>query len=397
VGVPAAAPTSTGPDRSSRRPTIGDVCLGAFVTIAVAVIITADIATGAPGNRPIGPVAYSFAIILGGLMVVRRRWPVGTLLGTLGLLALYSKMSYPPVGVAVPTAAAFYSAAERGRTRLAVGAAIAFLVFTTSIRVRQGDERLDILFGYELVTAVTLSGAVIALGDAVRSRRGWQDETTRRQELAEIEHEREAARRVAQERMQIAREVHDVLAHTVSVISIQADVAAEALDDDPAATRNAIRTIRASSSEALSELRSTLRLLRSSAAPRRPLGGIAQLDRIVGAAEESGLRVEVTVAGEPVTVPGVVDAAAHRIVQEAITNTLRHAGATIVQIDLCYGIEALVVTITDDGKGTTSATAGFGLTGMAERVEILGGSLRTGAAPDGGFRVEATLPLAVLA
>jgi signal transduction histidine kinase len=379
--------------RPSVRPTLGDVCIGLFVSAAVAVTITADLASGAPGNRQAGTAAYSFAVALGLLMVVRRRWPIGTLLVSLVLIALYSKMSYPPVGVAVPTAAAFYSAAERGRIRWAAGSAVVFLIVTTVIRVREGDERLDFLFGYELVTAVTLSIAVIALGDAVRSRRGLQAETARREAQAGIEHEREAARRVAQERMLIAREVHDVLAHTVSVISIQADVAAEALEDDPVATRNAIRTIRSSSSAALADLRSTLRLLRSSAAPRRPLGGLAQLDGIVGNAAESGLQVSVQVEGDPVGVPGVVDAAAHRIVQEAITNVLRHAGATSARVGLCYGKDALTVTITDDGRGASSPPAGFGLTGMAERVEILGGSLRTGPGPGGGFRVEASLPL----
>lgn len=366
--------------------------LGLFVTIAVGLIITADLASGAPGTRGPGVVAYGFAVMLGVLMVLRRRWPIGTLVTSLLLLAVYHKLSYPPVGIAVPTAAAVYSAAERGHLRWAAGSATLFLIVTTAIRVRQGDERLDFLFGYELVTAVTLTTAVIALGDAVRSRRGWQAETLRREEQAEMQHRQASARRVTEERMAIAREVHDVIAHTVSVISIQADVASEALEDDPVATRSALAAIRDASGSALADLRATLHLLRAAHAPRRPLGGLAQLDRVVSTAADSGLEVTVDVRGEPSAVPGVVDAAAHRIVQESITNVLRHARATVARIELCYGQHALTLRVTDDGCGADGTEVGLGIAGMDERVALLGGSLRTGTRSQGGFEVEATLP-----
>jgi signal transduction histidine kinase len=379
--------------RSPARPTVGDLVLGLFVTVAVGLTITADLASGAPGTRGPGLVAYGFALALGALMVPRRRWPLATLVASLVLLALYHRLSYPPVGVAVPTAAALYSAAERGHIRWAAASAAVFLAVTTAIRVRQGDERLDFLFGYELVTAVTLTTAVIALGDAVRSRRGWQAETLRREKQAEIEHELAAARRVAEERMAIAREVHDVIAHTVSVISIQADVAAEALEDDPAATRSALRAIREASGRALADLRATLHLLRGAHAPRRPLGGLTQLDRVVSTAADSGLKVTVDVRGEPSSVPGVVDSAAHRIVQESITNVLRHARATVARIELCYGEDALTLRVSDDGCGADGTEVGYGIAGMGERVALLGGSLRTGSRRGGGFEVEATLPL----
>jgi signal transduction histidine kinase len=391
VGEPAARGVLARLDRGL----IIDVALGLFVTVSVSLTIMADLASGSPGTRDADPISYLFAVALGGLMLLRRRWPVGTMLATLVLLALYHAMDYPPVGVAVPTAAAFYSVAERGRLRWAIGGAAGFLALTTAVRVAEGDERLDFLFAYELITAVTLAAAVIAFGDAVRSRRGWQDEIRRRAAAADLEREQEAARRVEQERLRIARELHDVLAHTLSVISIQSDVAAEALADDPSASRGALRAIRSVSGDALTELRSTLRVLRASQAPqpRAPLGGLRQLDRIVGAAAEGGLEVSVVVEGEPVQLPAVVEAAAHRIVQEAITNVLRHAHATAATVELCYGPWSLTVRVSDDGHGDVEAGPGFGIQGMRERAVLLGGELHAGTRPAGGFLVEATLPI----
>jgi len=368
-----------------------DLGLGVLVLVTVAAAIAANLWTR--GREP-DVLAYLFAVGLGALMLVRRRWPVATVLVTAVMLMLYYTLDYPPVGLAVPAAAALYSVAENGRLRWAIGTAVGLLAVSTWFRVREGDD-MAYLFGYELATTVTLMAAVIALGDSVRSRRGWQAEIKRRAQLAEVEREQEAARRVEQERMRIARELHDVLAHTVSVISVQADVATEALRDDPSAAETSLRAIRAASGEALGELRATLGLLRGPAtpAPRDPVAGLAQLDRIVGSAADSGLAVVVHVEGQPVQLPVVVDTAAHRIVQESITNVLRHAHATSATVELRFEPTALTVRVTDDGSGGAVNGSGYGIQGMRERVTLLGGTLRAGVRPEGGFLVEASLPL----
>jgi signal transduction histidine kinase len=376
---------------------MADIGLGLLVTGVVAAAITADLPDiGYEGTGP-DAVSYLFAVGFGALMLVRRRWPVGVLVASTVLLAGYYILRGAPIGLAVPLAAALYTAAEQGRTRWAIGIAAFAVVSSTAYRLAEGDDPAYLL-GYETAATVTLMAAVIALGEAVRSRRGWQGETRRRLRLAAAEREREAARRVEEERARIGRELHDVLAHTVSVISIQADVAAEALRDDPDAAETAIGAIRSASRDAMGELRATLGLLREGATePRAPVPGLAQLDRVVGAAAESGLAVRVTVEGEPVQLPAVVDAAAHRIVQESITNVLRHAGATRAEVRLGYAPGALTVTVTDDGQGGSAKPsvngAGWGIKGMRERATVLGGRLEAGGRPDGGFAVTATLPI----
>jgi signal transduction histidine kinase len=287
------------------------------------------------------------------------------------------------------------------------------LAGSSGFRILEGDDLGEL--GYELVASVIPLAAVIALGDAVRSRRGWRVETRRRARIARVEREQEAARRVEQERVRIARELHDVLAHTVSVIAIQADVAAEALPGDPAAAQAALGSIRSASRDALGELRTTLGLLREpdGDVPLDPVAGLAQLDAVVGAAADSGLAVAVRTTGRPVPLPAVVDTAAQRIIQEALTNVLRHAGATAAQVELCYGPTALTVRVTDDGRGggaggngdggtgraaggadrEGAGGGGYGIQGMRERAALLGGRLRAGPRPEGGFGVEVSLPL----
>jgi signal transduction histidine kinase len=373
-----------------RQPVLADLGLGLVVAGVVAAAVSADVE--GRGRLPdVG--AYLFALGFGLLMLFRRRWPVGTLLASTGLLGAYYTLDYPPIGLAVPLAAALYTVAEAGRLRWAVGVSALFVTASIYARLAEGDDPAY-LFGYDLAATVLLIAAVIALGEAARARRGWQGEIRRRLRLAADEREREAARRVEEERVRIARELHDVLAHTVSVISIQADVAAEAVRDDPDAAEAALGEIRSSSREAMGELRATLGLLREGATePRAPVPGLAQLDRVVGAAAESGLDVRVTVEGEPVQLPAVVDAAAHRIVQESITNVLRHAAATRAEVRLGYAPGALTVTVTDDGRGGSANGAGWGIKGMRERATVLGGELDAGERPGGGFAVTATLPI----
>jgi signal transduction histidine kinase len=321
-----------------------------------------------------------FAAGFGALMLVRRRRPVTVLLVSCAALTGYYALDGPPVGTALPLGAAFYSAAEAGRLRwaVAVGAAVASL--STLARALTG-ESLGYLIGYELPITLAVTGAAIAFGDGVRSRRRFRDAV-----LAAAAADRE--HQVEQERLRVAREVHDVLAHTMSVVSLHADVAAESLaDGDPVAARTALGHIRSAGSSAGAELRRTVGLL------RQPSGGIADLARLAEVSGAAGLPVRIRTAGAPRAVPAEVDQAAYRVVQEAVTNARRHARPDRVDVLVEYAAAGVRIVVCDDGPASGAAAgAGQGLTGMRERVGLLGGTVHAGPVTPSGFRVEAVLP-----
>ncbi|MEU4571208.1 sensor histidine kinase [Nonomuraea sp. NPDC023979] len=396
--------------RGERRQQAADLGLAMVVLVVVGTAISANV--GSAGAEP--PVAaYGFGLLLSGLMFVRRRWPVATLVVTAAALLVYYLLSYPPVGLAVPVAAALYSAAEQGKLRWAVGTAVALLVISTTARTAHGDDPAY-LYGFELATSVGLMAAVIALGDTVRSRRGWRAELDKQARAARAEREREAARRVGEERLRIARDLHDLLGHTISVISLHTDVAREALRDDPDAAERSLAVVRDACGDVVAELRASLRALREPPLADQgrlaPVPGLDRLDELARPAREAGLEVGVSVRGTPVPLPAVADATAYRVVQEALVNVLKHAEAHRVEIELAYGEEALVVRVADDGKGGPGEgkgkfddgngapsegeglDGGWGIMGMRERVGLLGGTLRVSSRPSEGFEVEARVP-----
>jgi signal transduction histidine kinase len=363
-----------------------DAALALLVVVVVGVAVAADL--DGDDVQP-GASAYLFVIGFGVLVLLRRRWPVLVLLASAALVVAYHAMDNPAIGIAVPVAVALYSAAEQGHPRWAAGTAIALLVVSTVARVNEGDD-VALLLGYELASQAGLMVAVVALGDAVRSRRGWRAELRRQAEAAAAEREREAARRVEEERLRIARELHDVLAHTLSVVTLHADVAREALEDetpDVAAARDALVAVREAAGGATRDLRATVGLLRAEPAP-----GLDQLDELVRAAGDSGLRVEVVADGSMWDLPAVVATTAYRIVQESLTNVLRHADARTATVDLHREPDALIVRVRDDGRGGVPRNAGYGLAGMRERAGLLGGRVAAGRG-EKGWVVEAVLPL----
>lgn len=381
------------PVQPSTRAVLGDAILGAAVFVVVAVAIAADVG----GARAPDYVAYLFAVCLGALMLVRRRYPVLALMATAAGLLAYYTAEYPPIGLAVPVVAALYSAAEAGKIWWAGGTAGALVLISTFFRLDEGVDP-GYLLGYESPTNVGLMAVAIALGDGVRVRRALKSEQEERVRRAELEREREAERRVREERLRIARDLHDVLAHTVTVVTLQADVAAEALDDDPDVARTALGAIREASDGAVKELRATIRVLRDDddddAESRAPVGRLEQLDALVETTRRSGLSVEVWIIGEPVPVPFVIDTAAYRIVQESLTNALRHADASRVALSVRYEPSSIVLSVEDDGRGlSASIGSGSGIPGMRERVQIVGGRIEIVSQPGAGVRVEATLPL----
>ncbi len=208
----------------------------------------------------------------------------------------------------------------------------------------------------------------------------------------------QAQRRASDERLRIAQELHDVLAHNISLINVQAGVALHLLDERPDQARPALRAIRDASKDALGELRSVLDILRAGgAAPRAPTAGLADLDALVARTRGTGLDVEVAAPDGLDGLPAGVDLAAFRIVQEGLTNVVRHAHATRATVRLTRSPGELVVEVDDNGRGPTGPGVdgdGRGLAGMRERARALGGSLEAGPRPGRGFRVRATLPLA---
>jgi signal transduction histidine kinase len=381
--------------RRIRREVVVDAVLGGAVTLVVAFAITADIG----GRRGPDVGAYLFALGLGLLMLMRRRYPGLTLVATGVGISGYYIADYPPIGLALPLAAALYSAAERGKVLFAGGYAALLLLGSLFFRIGEEEEGLGYLLGYETPWSAAIMAGAIALGDGVRSRHlRLAQQREREAELLRAA-DAAAAQRVQAERLALARDLHDALAHTTTVIALQAHVAREALDDaDLAAARSALEVISTASGEANRELRTTVSLLRQPAdvSPLAPVGSLTRLDRLAAATAESGLPVDVQVHGDPRPLPSLVDSTAYRIVQEALTNAVRHSGARRVEVLVHYADDTIRVIVRDDGRGgVEDAGAGHGLAGMGERAELLGGALTAGPRKDmPGFEVRAVLPVA---
>jgi signal transduction histidine kinase len=246
----------------------------------------------------------------------------------------------------------------------------------------------------QLLAAVALGAWLLVLlvvCEAVRARRERIVEVRRQREL-------QARRRADEERLRIARELHDVLAHSISLINVQSGVALHLLDQHPEQARTALSAINEASSEALREVRSVLGVLRGDGErpPRGPTAGLASLDELVARTRTAGIEVSLEVEGFKRPLPKSLDLAAFRIVQESLTNVVRHSSAGAVTVHLDYEPDALTVQIDDDGSGPRAdadSDGSSGIPGMRERAAALGGELRAGAGPAGGFRVRARLPI----
>jgi signal transduction histidine kinase len=235
--------------------------------------------------------------------------------------------------------------------------------------------------------------ASLALGDTIRSRRALLDAARERERREAHEREQESRRRVTDERLRIARELHDTLAHALVAINVRAGVADHLGNShDP----TVLQDVKAVSATALADLRATLTLLREDddGAPTEPAFDLGSLPRLADQARAAGLEADVDVQIGGAAVPSAVGGAAFRIVQEALTNVLRHAGASRARVRVRAGADALDIEVTDDGRGDASpGTAGYGLVGMTERATALGGQVQSGPADEGGWRVHAVLPL----
>jgi signal transduction histidine kinase len=355
-----------------------------LVDVAIVLVLAAGYVGGTAHQRE-----WSDGVPLAALQVVplilRRRYPLAVLTAVTAMWIAYVAV----VGGIVPiaTAVAIYTVAAELPRKRALPAATVAVAASTLAALALGE------WGRAAGDFIPFVAAWV-IGDSLRTRRAYTEALEERAERLERERAAEAARARAEEQARIARELHDVIAHNVSVMVVQAAAANEVFESRPERAREALEAIEKSGRSALEELRRLLGVVRGDGADYAPQPGLERLDELVGQVRAAGLVVAVSVAGTPRRLPVAIDLSAYRVVQEALTNTLKHARATRAEVALHYGDEELGVEVRDDGEGGGNGDgSGRGLIGMRERVSAFGGSLQTGPAPAGGFKVSARFPL----
>ncbi|AUG79424.1 hypothetical protein CFP65_4696 [Kitasatospora sp. MMS16-BH015] len=377
------------PSRPARPPVVSSLAVAALQVVG-----TVGAAHQQPDRSRLDALAYVLLLLGPALLPLRHLHPVAVLAGTAAVTLGYLGAGYPYGPVFAGLGVAFYAAVQAGRRRAAwafVGGC--YLVQLTTGYLLPGVGRPA--GGWQ---EVGLAAVLLLIASGAELAR------TRREQSAATEAAEAAARRrrADEERLRMARELHDILAHSISLVHIQAGVALELLDTHPEHVRSALTTIKSTSKEALGEVRQVLDVLRrpGGAAPRTPAPGLDRLDELVDQAGRAGLAVTVRTEGEPAAAPAAVQRAAFRIVQEALTNVIRHSAARTATVRLTRTAGGLAVEIADPGPaggggaGTGGAGAaggaGAGLIGMRERAAAFGGTLEAG--PHGtGFRVRARL------
>jgi len=390
-----------------------DALLGLFVAVMQ---VQGNLAKPSDvGARPLtdfGYLGFILLIVSGLVLTVRRRWPVPVFItAALASLAYYAiGFSDGPGWIGLFVALYTLTAYGDGRRSLAL-AGVGITVLATGWLIAAADIEPAAAIGW-VFFRIAASVMAAALGESVRSRRVVAAEALERARQAERTREEEARSRVGAERLRIAREVHDTVAHAIAIINVQAGVTAYLLDKRPERAREALVTIEQTSAQALHEMRAVLGVLRDSDNGRVPHPGLGQVNELTAMAREAGLDVKLDVTSSTAPLPSAVDHTVYRILQESITNVMRHVGPTRVTVALDYGTDVLEVRVTDEGgrdasgddaggsqpaAGTvngSSAEPGRGIVGMRERCGLLGGELTAGPRPCGGFEVRARLPLA---
>jgi signal transduction histidine kinase len=339
---------------------------------------------GQPERHPVDLFAGVLLVSSGLSLIWMRRYAVPVLAFTSAAFLVYLLREYPygPMAFA-PLIAAFHAVLSGHRAAAWITGGVLYAAHIGGRFVLDIDRPQP----FEMLAVGVWFVILLGIAEIVRVRRERAAETQRtRQEMER--------RRAGEERLRIAQELHDLVAHHISLINVQAGVALHLVDSKPEQTATALAAIKDASKEALVELRSIVGILRdtSEQAPRAPVPGLARLDELVNRTAQAGLDVHTSVHGERRTLPSRVDAAAYRIVQESLTNVVRHANASRATVRVGYGDSAVTVQVDDDGHGTDSLAEGNGITGMRERATALGGTFSAGPV-HGGFRVTARLPL----
>jgi signal transduction histidine kinase len=345
---------------------------------------------GQPERRAFDAGAVVLLLVAAGALAWRRRQPVAVLGVVFGAALVYFVLGYANGPIWLTLVIAYFTAVVAGHRRAAAVVAVAGFVIFPWLDFLLRDRPAPGLGGLASLAAWLL--VLLGVAEGIRVRRERAAEAVRIKE-------EEARRRAGEERLRIARELHDALGHHLSLISMQSAVALHLNTELPEQARNSLTAIKQASKEALAELRSVLEILRQEGEPaaRSPTWTLARLDELVSQAGAAGLVVKTETDGEARPLPFAVDVAAFRIVQEALTNVSRHAGPATATVRVSYGARELSVQVDDDGRGPSAHGAapggGKGITGMRERVVALGGELEAGPRPGGGFRVQARLPL----
>ncbi|SEN04246.1 sensor histidine kinase [Nonomuraea pusilla] len=385
------------------RPLAADAGLAASVAVMVTASALIVPATGAGA----GPADY-LAIVIGSLALVAwRRAPLAALAVSAAAMLVYAVHAQPGPPAAFPVLVSVFGAVRAGHLVLPAAVSVLFLAGSLAVNLTSAAGRPP----QEIVQATTLLvGWFVAAGVAAtvtRHRNAYLRQAEQRAAEAERTREEVARRRASEERLRIARELHDSLTHSISVIKVQAGVAVHLTRKRGEEVPAALLAIQEASGDAMRELRATLEVLREpgdtgdspdslDSGEKAPPSGLDRLGDLVERARSTGLPATVTISGVPQGLPPEVDRAAYRIVQEALTNVSRHAGGASATVRIDYGEEELVVQVDDDGRARPDAppVPGVGLLGMRERVAELGGRLRAEPRPEGGFTVRAELPLA---
>jgi signal transduction histidine kinase len=331
-------------------------------------------------------------------LAARRRFPLAVLAASVASGLAFTALDLPPdlLWLAVPVAV--YSVAVYGDRWVSLAGLVVAEVGLVANQLTPGRFQAPTVVGNALFI-----GAAWLLGHFVGVRRVYVLQLEER--TAELEQAREelARRAVVEERLRLARELHDVVAHAMSVIAVQSGVGAHVANTQPKEAAKALAAIEATSRAALTELRRLLGVLRQEDEPQgdlAPVPGLADLDVLLAEVSKAGLAVKLQVNGIRPPLPAGVDLSAYRIVQEALTNVVKHAGPARAQVVVGYGDQDVTVEVIDDGRGAVTSVSdgrvgtGHGLIGMRERVQAFGGDLEAGPRPGGGFRVAARLPLA---
>jgi len=359
---------------------------------------------GVPFGRPLSvfvrradppPAAYVLVAVCFLPLALRRRYPLSVLAVTTVASAAYSLLPFPPALTFFAVLAALYTVGTRySREKLALAAiAVAAVTLPASL-----PEFGTTLWVAEFVRITALLAAAALLGDATRNRRAYIAEVEQRAVQAERTRDEEALRRVDEERLRIARELHDIVAHSLSIVAVQSGMAKHVIRKDPKEAAKAIENISKTSRSALKELRSVIDVLRGAGegaqAPLTPAPSLSHLDTLTHPLEQAGLEVDLRIEVDLSELPSLVDASAYRIVQEALTNVIRHAEASRVDVKVGLEEDNLRVTVSDNGRGVPEgAKEGHGIPGMRERAIALGGSFEAGPLRGGGYEVRVRLPL----
>jgi signal transduction histidine kinase len=371
------------------------------VVAVVGFLATADAAWNEAGTRQADWLTFALVVVSVVPLIVRRRFPLTVSLVCGAALTGWYVLGHHGELLNLPTMVALYTVAVQGGRRRTVTVGLlasawsGILGFTsdTPYGARGGSPVLEMVWPW----------VPLLLGEVVRGRRELLDEYAARATRAEADRDREARRRVDEERLRIARELHDIVAHTVAAMNVQAGLAADAFDVQSDVARGALKQVRESGRAALGELDATVALLRDgrTASPTTtPLPTLDRLAELVNRTAGAGVDVTLRRDTGDRPMPAVVELTAYRIVQEALTNVIRHADARHAAVSVIRDGDALVVEIADDGSvdvagpaSPTGPAGGFGLVGMEERAAVVGGHVEHGPRPGGGFAVRAVLPL----